>query len=206
MRGGGGLWVEGHTVLSGTQVVGNMSARDGGGLYLKNGVLIMTNVIIADNHADWAGSGLYSVGSSSSRLVHTTIARNLGGAGSGIHIAGPTSTIAMTNTILVSHTVGITVADGNTVTLNGVLWYSNTINNGGPGIVVVTKEYTGNPAFATDVYHLTNVSAAIDKGVNAGVVDDIDGNPRPQGGGYDLGADEFVCIYLPFILRSYATS
>jgi hypothetical protein len=204
VRGGGGLWVEGHTVLSGTQVVGNISARDGGGLYLKNGVLIMTNVIIADNHADWAGSGLYSVDSSSSRLVHTTIARNLGDAGSGIHIAGPTSTIAMTNTILVSHTVGITVADGNTATLNGVLWYSNTINCNRCDI---TGEYTGNPAFAADGYHLTGDSAAINRGVTSTVAIDIDGDARPQGSGYDLGADEFVVyIYLPFILRSYATS
>jgi hypothetical protein len=108
----------------------------------------------------------------------------------------------MTNTILVSHTVGITVTAGNTVTLNGVLWYSKTINYGGEGTITVTNEYTGTPAFATDGYHLTSASAAIDKGVNAGVDDDIDGQSRPQGGGYDLGADELPIVYLPLVLRT----
>jgi hypothetical protein len=49
---------------------------------------------------------------------------------------------------------------------------------------------------------LTCASAAIDKGVNARVDDDIDGDPRPQGSGYDLGADEINCIYLPIILKN----
>jgi uncharacterized repeat protein (TIGR01451 family) len=35
-------------------------------------------------------------------------------------------------------------------------------------------------------------SAAIDKGVDAGVTVDIDGETRPFGLGYDLGADEFT--------------
>jgi hypothetical protein len=100
--------------------------------------------------------------------------------------------------------VGITVADGNTATLNGVLWYSNTMNC---NRCTITKEYTGSPAFAADGYHLTRDSAAIDRGVTSTVAIDIDGDARPQGSGYDLGVDEFVVhIYLPFIMRSYATS
>jgi uncharacterized repeat protein (TIGR01451 family) len=190
-RGGGGMWVQGHIVLSGTQVMSNTTVQDGGGLYLKDGVLTMTNAIIAGNHADRAGSGLYITGSPSCKLVHTTVARNLGDAGSGIHITGTSSTVAMTNTILVSHTVGITCTAGNTVTLNGVLWYSNTINYNGECTITVTNEYTGNPAFVADGYHLAASSEAIDKGVNAGVDDDIDGDPRPAGTGYDIGADEY---------------
>jgi uncharacterized repeat protein (TIGR01451 family) len=196
-RGGGGMWVQGHIVLSGTQVVSNMTVQDGGGLYLENSVLTMTNVIIAGNHADKAGSGLYIMDSPSSKLVHTTIARNIGDASSGIHITGTTSTVAMTNTILVSHTVGITVAAGNTVTLNGVLWYSNTTNHDGEGTITITNEYTGNPAFAADGCHLIAFSEAIDKGVDAGVTDDVDGEPRPLDGDFDdlavadIGADEF---------------
>jgi hypothetical protein len=111
--------------------------------------------------------------------------------------------VALTNTIFADHSVGITVTAGNTATLNGVLWYSNTINYGGEGYISVTNEYTGDPAFAADGYHLTRASAAIDKAVDARVNDDIDSDPRPQGSGYDLGADEFVYrIYLPVILRN----
>jgi len=146
----------------------------------------------ADNQAETRGSGLY-IQSCSPRLLHTTIARNTSGDGSGVHITGTVSTVAMTNTILVSHSVGVTVATGNTATLNGVLWYSSTINYGGDGTIAVTNEYIGHPAFAADGYHLTAASAAIDKGVNAGVDHDIDGDPRPipASAGYDLGADEF---------------
>lgn len=136
----------------------------------------------------------------------TIIARNSGGDGSGIYVTdifGSSSIVALTNTILVSHTAGITVAANNTATLNGVLWYSNTINYGGEGSIIATNVYTGNPAFAADGYHLTGASAAIDRGVNAGVDDDIDGDPRPMCYGYDLGADEIRCLlYLPVILKN----
>jgi uncharacterized repeat protein (TIGR01451 family) len=39
-------------------------------------------------------------------------------------------------------------------------------------------------------YHIGFGSAAIDAGVDARVYHDIDSDPRPLGGGYDLGADE----------------
>jgi hypothetical protein len=108
----------------------------------------------------------------------------------------------MTNTVLVSHTVGITVAANNTATLNGVVWYSNTIDYGGEGTIIITNPYTGDPAFGIDGYHLTVLSEAIDRGVDVEVEDDIDGHPRPQGRGYDLGADEVNCLYLPVIMKN----
>jgi uncharacterized repeat protein (TIGR01451 family) len=97
----------------------------------------------------------------------------------------------MTNSILVSQTVGITVTAGSTATLNGALWFGNGANTGGAGDITVNHEITGDLAFAPDGYHLTAASAAIDQGVDAGVTTDIDGDPRPIGAGYDLGADEF---------------
>ena len=73
----------------------------------------------------------------------------------------------------------------------------------GEGHITVTNEYTGDPAFAADGYHLTAGSAAIDRGVNTGVDDDVDGDQRPMCYGYDLGADEIRClIYLPVILKN----
>jgi hypothetical protein len=54
-------------------------------------------------------------------------------------------------------------------------------------------------------YHLTAASAAIDRGVDAGVTTDIDGQPRPnpETGIPDLGVDEFWWnrVYLPLVLR-----
>jgi parallel beta-helix repeat protein len=192
-------WITGNVVYD---FYGYDPVGYGGGLYLSDCFATLTNTVIADNQTDTGGhgSGLYIAGSSP-RLLHTTIARNSGGDGSGVYITGTDRTVALTNTILVSHTVGITVTASNTAILNGVLWYSNTINYGGLGTITVTNEYTGNPAFAADGYHLTSVSAAIDKGVNAGVTTDIDDNPRDSSP--DLGADEFAYpIYLPVILKS----
>jgi hypothetical protein len=53
-------------------------------------------------------------------------------------------------------------------------------------------------------YHLTEPSAAINQGTNAGVTVDWDGESRPWDGGFDIGADEYpprVRIFLPVILN-----
>jgi hypothetical protein len=162
----GGFCFEGsdNVTLESNIVMGNLAGAQngGGGLHLDRSDATLSNNVIADNQAG-IGGGVF-VERSSARLLHTTIARNSSGDGSGVYVTNDGSgysTVAMTNTILVSHTVGITVTAGNTATLNGVLWYSNTINYGGEGTITVTNAYTGDPAFGVDGYHLTIVSEAI---------------------------------------------
>jgi hypothetical protein len=47
--------------------------------------------------------------------------------------------------------------------------------------------------FQTDDYHLTSASPLINAGaLLADAASDFDGNPRPQGLGYDIGAFEFI--------------
>ena len=220
-QGGGlSLWSSNAT-LSGNTVVSNTAGTWGGGLYLYGGDAMLINNVVADNQANTAGSGLYIEWFSSPRLLHTTIARNSGGDGSGVHVTFG-STVALTNTILVSHTVGITVTAGSTATLESTLWHANGTDSSGN--VIRTNDYTGDPAFAADGYHIGVGSAALDEGINAGVTTDIDGDPRPLGPGYDLGADEWeppsvpvggttlvrpfdpfwpYGVYLRLVLRSY---
>jgi hypothetical protein len=215
---GGGLVVVGNATLSGNIIISNI-ANLGGGLILAYTAVTLTNNVVADNRASTAGSGLYIYGASP-RLLHTTIARNgsagliadSGGDSSGVYITDAGydvySTVALTNTILVSHSVGISVTGGNTVTVNSILWYSTpvTVSQATTATVAVQNQYPGDPLFATDGYHLMEGSAAIDKGVDAGVMTDIGGDSRDSAP--DLGADEFVSepgkLYLPIILKTQA--
>jgi hypothetical protein len=108
----------------------------------------------------------------------------------------------MTNTILADHTVGISVTLGDAVTFAGTLWYSNTIDWGGPGSIITgTHNDWGDPLFAADGYHVLPGSAAIDSGIYAGVMLDIDHHARV--GIPDLGADELTSLhlFLPLIVR-----
>jgi len=58
-----------------------------------------------------------------------------------------------------------------------------------------TAALVGDPRFtdrAGGDFHIGDGSVAIDSGVDAGVMRDFDGLSRPRGGGYDLGAFEFL--------------
>jgi parallel beta-helix repeat protein len=206
---GGGLFFFSYgeqPELSGNLILSNTANYLGGGVQLDYMTdARMTNNVIAGNQAP-QGSAM-NIQSSSPRLVHNTIARNLGGEGLTIsrsHWAP--SVVVMTNTIMVSHTVGISVTGANTVTVSGVLWESTPVHVSQSPTATVTLqgEHLGSPAFALDGYHLTDLSDARDQGLVTGFSKDIDGEPRPYGG-YDLGADEFwppgtlKRVYLPLL-------
>ena len=144
-------------------------------------------------------------------MTHNTIASNWGGDGSGVFVAFQGATPAMatlTNTVLVSHTVGITVSSGSTASLEATLWggpiWGNAVDWDGAGQVTTgTVNLWENPAFVdpsnTD-YHIGPDSMAIDRGLSTNVARDIDGETRL--GKPDIGADEFVWyLKLPLILR-----
>ena len=65
---------------------------------------------------------------------------------------------------------------------DGSVIYSNNLDNETPSFV--------DPA--NNDYHLNPDSPCIDAGMDAGVYDDFDGDTRPQGIGFDIGADEYV--------------
>ena len=102
--------------------------------------------------------------------------------------------IALTNNIIVSHTVGISVTAGSTATLEATLWGSGPWSNlsdwvcegavttgsanvRGDRRSLIPPAANTNPTFTT-----------IDAGVDAAVAVDIDGETRPLGSGYDIGA------------------
>ncbi len=217
---GGGIslhiYSDGATLASNT-VYRNTAGSNGGGLYLYESanVTLINNMITENRLTDLGagGAGIYLY-DGSAHLLHTTIARNSGGSGQGIHLQQE-ATVWITNTILVSHTVGIEAGTGTTATLTATLWgsgvWANGADWGGEGTILTgTVNIWDDPAFvnpdAGDL-HIGLASAAIDRGVMAGVSSDIDAEPRF--GVPDLGADEYWApgalkrVYLPLVVKGY---
>jgi hypothetical protein len=93
------------------------------------------------------------------------------------------------NSIVANHMTGISLMGSATV--DYVLWHNNLMNTSDMGLTL-SNEFTGDPAFAWDSYHLTSGSAALNIALNAGVTNDMDGQSRPSYTGFDLGADEWA--------------
>jgi hypothetical protein len=208
---GAGLYVAGGSdvSISSTTIISNTANGfpnrffgHGGGVCVPSGQITLTNSILAGNHALDAGGAAFLRGPAV--IVHTTIADNDGGDGSGVVVTGTLGAASLTNTIIAGHTVGITVTAGNRATLEGTLWDNDTDWGGAGDLDVGTVNLWGDPAFLDPEghdYHITANSAALNAGVDAGVLVDLDGDVRPLWGMYDIGADEFVRrIYLPLLM------
>jgi hypothetical protein len=190
--------------FEGNRVVDNATSQgvqleigEGGGPRLVN------NVVARSGEQTVAATG-YSVAPLTATLLHNTLVGS--GAGYGVYVETGYVTLFLTDTIVASHTWGITntFPASSTLHIDHTLFWANT-HNGIQG----TSPVSGNPAFAADGYHLVTGSAAIDRGANAGVATDIDSEVRPKGCTFDIGADEFftslVCqyIHLPLVMRNY---
>ncbi len=83
----------------------------------------------------------------------------------------------------------------------GYIWPVNTPVDAGYNCIYREQGSPSRPADIGDVwdmdprldssYHLLENSPCIDVGVNLGIATDFDGNPRPQGMGFDMGAFEY---------------
>ena len=194
-------WLTMNTIVSNTASLSVTAFGRGGGLYVNSAnPFRMINNIVADNQANTQGAGLWLADTgrfltTDGYLYHNTIADNHG-SGDGVFL-GISTTLTFIDTILSGHAgVGISVTSGSSVTLAATLWHANHVNTGGTGTIFTgTVNVYGDPKFmdpANDNYHLLSGSAAIDAGIDAGVRTDIDGDARPQGLGFDPGADEYV--------------
>ena len=214
---GGGLdaYASRDLVVNANRVLSN-TAHLGGGLYLlRNTTFTMTNNIVAANHASYQGGGMAFETDVrqpvTGTLVHNTYAANDRGSGSGriaIHLNDPYVTLVLTNNLIYSHTYGVYVTAGSTATLYNTLFYAHSDGDiGGPGTIVNTNPITGQDPLLDADYHLQGGSPAIDAGLPLPrLTTDIDGDSRPLGSGYDIGADEFSQqwdIYLPLVVKNY---
>jgi hypothetical protein len=205
---GGGLYmvaaggtVSGTTVMSNTATLSHTAASLGGGFYVKNGrPVTMTNNIIASNQAHSLGSELWLGSDEGSAAEIILLHNSFTGTGQGLYL-GSSITAALTNTIISGYDgSGLYADNGALAELEATLWHANGADSAGPGTIISQTNVYGDPAFVDPTgrnYHITLSSAAINQGVNADVGTDIDGQPRPYGWGYDIGADELVRDVVP---------
>ena len=176
-----------------------------GGFYGKGGAIYfagvgptlnIVNSTFLANHVGEGGGGIWLVagGAFTTSVVNSTVSRNRGG--------------------------GVTFSGSSSASLNlknAILW-GNTFVHSGPDDLLEDTFY-GNPAMSADHcdigavvsgsltdlggninadprlagLHLTAGSPALDTGTCTGApATDFEGDPRPSGGGCDIGADEFV--------------
>jgi hypothetical protein len=200
-----GVTLEANRFLSNTASVSSYGY--GGAIYgSANVAFTMTNNLLAENHASTAGGGLwldtwqpsYLIAGT---LVNNTLADNDAGAGGEGIWAGRYVSLTLTNTLISGHTVGITVTApaSSTVSADTNLFYNDSDPITGTNAILEDPLLTAN-------YHPGSGSPAIDAGLTIPwLTVDLEGNPRPQGAKYDIGAFEKVegKVYLPLILKGY---
>jgi CSLREA domain-containing protein len=168
-----------------------------GGLTQQVSVPVVAPVVEGETPHDLADVAVDGPMDAESRLmsdIHSSVAVAQAEA-QGI-LVDAYSILTGTNTIVSGHEIGVSVSypASSTVTMDYTLWYSNTTSNYSSG-VTDTNPRSGDPAFVDPAawdYHIGSGSAAIDQGTNAGVTTDLDGDARPYGSGYDIGADEYT--------------
>jgi hypothetical protein len=167
----------------------------------------IVNCFVVDNETTvkgppGTGSSLYVQGTTAT-VTHNTFARQT--EASFAVYAGDNSVVTMTNNIISNFVVGIrkpSLGTGQVTAYYTLFWDNMFDYDPNPGVFIYYPVYD-DPGFVnvTD-YHLTAGSAAIDAGTDAGVIPDYDGDHRPAGQGFDIGADEVgYWVYLPLIAR-----
>jgi hypothetical protein len=195
-------------------ITGN-TATSGAGIYASsagsgNATLDLINNMIVDNDGS-SGGGIsaYSTGLNSSTVVsatNNTIAGNTALSGGGVYAKALTSgnaQVTVTNDIIWGNTansgddifiyqdVATTQVDASHSDIGQVTnsaTYTGTYTK--DGATISTDPIFVNPGGFD--YHLNSNSPCKDKGTSTGTPDfDIEGDARPQGTGFDIGADEY---------------
>ena len=158
-------------------------------LFARNSISVTTGTAAAMALNFFAPTGTSIAGRIT--LLHNTVAdTSLNPKPAIVVFSG---TVGITDTIVVSHSTGISRSAG-TIFCDHMLFFANSTNTSG---VSCNFALSGNPRFVNpgaDDYHITSTSGANDQGVNAGVFTDFEGDLRPQGGFFDIGFDELPAV------------
>ncbi len=211
---GGGLYLGGNGVSTWSptfercEILGNTTTNNGAGVYVVNLVpVVFKNCIVAGNKSTGlSGGGFYLNNSlANATITNCTITGNYAAdtdsVGGGIcAVASAVATLKNTimwgnkaydptNTDEVSGTATVT-ASYSDIGQSGYAGSNGNVNV--DPMFVSPVSYTLAPTAGGD-YHLQVDSLVLDAGTGTGApTDDIDGEFRPSGAGYDMGADEVI--------------
>ena len=198
--GGGISCASSSPVIENCTVSGNYSAQYGGGIHCKASAPAITNCTVSGNFAGIEGGGIYCDGSSTD-IAYCTIAGNSANTnGGGLYTASGApsvmSSILWGNTApwgdgyqiyRASGSVGVDTSD-----IQGG-WAATPGNIDADPLFAAPRPASEAPTAAGD-YRIAPASPCVDAGATAAPSSDISGDPRPQGGGYDIGSDEVALL------------
>jgi len=186
---GGGIYNTASLTITNSTFFLNSAAYDGGGIRNSSSSVSITNSTFYDNSAD-NGGGIYNYFSDPT-ITNCTFSRNIANVhGGGIYNSYSDPTI--TNSIVWGN-FGEEIYNSSSSS-SPVVTYSD-VEGGyeGEGNIDADPLFVNwEPGPIAPDLHLTALSPAIDSGTSEGApATDIEGNPRPQGDGYDMGAYEY---------------
>ena len=206
--GGGISCLDSSPVIRNCVVSGN-TAGNGGGISSWRSGPIIENTVISGNRAVRDGGGVYTAsfaeGLVNASLINTTISGNAAGRRGGAVSCYWSSPVILSSILWGNTAAGREAslkqcakgARAAYSTINDGSWRRKDVGKAWPG----TGNLKANPLFrgALDAgeapttggdYRLLPGSPAIDRGQPEGPGRDLEGSPRPQGDGYDMGAYE----------------
>ena len=180
------------------------SAPQAGAIVIDTGVAVRgTNDLVANNVTTGFQTASVQVLNGQLETRYWTLVNN----GRYGFSTGNTASASITNALIAGHIVA--GASGN-VTVDHALFFENgsTCSSG----ATCSNALSGDPKFRwaqLGDYHICQGSAALDVAVNAGVTTDFEDQVRPQGAGYDIGADEWDLVncrpvrmvWVPIVVR-----
>ena len=209
---GGGLYCSAYSspIINNCIITSNTADNTGGGCRLNGSTLTITNCSITNN----VGGGITNAYSSDLIIANCIVVGNKGifdevTVGGGIKCES--SSLTLTHCTITDNEAeyggGLKISDSDATISNGIIWnnspveifvdsstttisYSN-IKGGWEG----EGNIDADPLFLdpdNDDFHLTANSPCIDIGTDASVYEDIEGDVRPWGDGFDMGADEYM--------------
>lgn len=194
---GGGVYVYGSDAhLTRNTLISNTTS-DGGGIFIRSEqpVTLSNNLIVRNMYDGVCVTEYYTPSVSRAAMVNNTIADN---GWSGL-VARAYAVVTLTNNLIAGHTTGLDAPTPSTSVISAttnLFWNTFDPITGTNGILADPLLKTG--------YHLRDGSPAIDAGLPIPwLTVDLEGHPRPQGSGWDIGAFEGLRweVLLPLVLR-----